>query len=492
LFLRSAPWPRWLALVALGVAGIPLYQRILGAGSSNVIQGDPFLWPGLDVTLIAVIGALLVLCTAEAADRRARCIELGLILAVGLAFRLIFISAAPAFSHDAYRYAWDAHLVSHGIGPYSHTVEDPTLLSLRDGAIWPKLNWRDAPTIYPPGAQVFFLLIHAVAPLNIEAVKLAMALCDLGVGVVTLLLLRQQRMDLRRVIVYWWSPIPILEFVYNAHLDVVAVLLVALALLVAGQRWRGARALIGVLLGLAALTKLYPLLFVFALARRRDWALFASLATTLVVIVLPFAALGLGFGGFLSTYFAQRYVDQGILLRLYNALILSRSLQVALLGASLLAFCALTVWLRARRGLSSTAALLLLSVAWITLSPHLFPWYIAAPLPFVALCLRLPMRADVGSACALGLWLFALAMPFTYVIFAPGHNPNLFIWFFLIPAALAAPVIRAITTRHNRPGIHLPAHLRPQPAAPFGRTYEGVIRCQRNVYSRPLVSFASR
>jgi hypothetical protein len=466
-FLRGAPWPRWLALVALGFLGILLYQRILAAGGSNSLHGDPFVWSGLSVTLISVIGALLVLRTAEATDRRARWIELGLILTIGLAFRLIFISAPPTFSYDAYRYAWDPHLVSHGVSPYTHTVDDPALISLRDGAIWPKLNWRFAPTIYPPGAQVFFLLIHAVAPLNIEAVKLAMALCDLGVGVVILLLLRQQRIDLRRVIVYWWSPIPILEFVYNAHLDVVAVLLVALALLVAGKRFRGARALVGALLGLAALVKLYPLLFVFALARRRDWALLASLGVTLVVIILPFAALGLGSGGFLSTYFSQRYVDQGILLRLYNALILSRTLQVALLGATALAFCALTVWLRVRRGLSPTAAILLLSVAWITLSPHLFPWYIAAPLPFVALCLRLPIRADVASVSAFGLWLFALVMPFTYVIFAPGHNPNLFIWFFVGPIAVAllALVVRTISTRRDRPDAHSPAPLAPQSAA---------------------------
>src|SRR5262249_19922729 len=288
---RSALWARWLALVALGVVGVPLYQRILAAGGSTARRGDPFLWPGLGVTLIAVAGALLILRSAEAADRHTRRMELGLILTVGLACRAVFLSAAPALSPAAYRYAWDPHPVSHGVSPYSHTVEDPALTSLRDGAIWPKLIWRDAPTIYPPGAQVFFLIVHAVAPLNIEAVKLAMALCDLGIGIATLLLLRQQRRDLRRVIVYWWSPIPVLEFVYNAHLDAVVTLWVALALLVAGRHFRGARALVGVLLGLAALTKLYPLLFVFALARRRDWALVAGLATTLVVIITPFAAL---------------------------------------------------------------------------------------------------------------------------------------------------------------------------------------------------------
>jgi hypothetical protein len=416
------------------------------------------------VTLVAAGGALLVLRASEAADRRARWIELGLILAIGLAFRLIFISAPPAFSYDAYRYAWDAHLISHGVSPYSHTVEDPALISLRDGAIWPKLNWRDAPTIYPPGAQVFFLLIHAVAPLNIEAVKLAMALCDLCIGIVTLLLLRQQRMDLRRVVVYWWSPIPVLEFVYNAHLDAMAVLLVALALFVAGERFRGARALVGILLGLAALTKLYPLLFVFALARRRDWALFAGLGATLIGIITPFAALGLGSGGFLSTYFSQRYVDMGILLRLYDRLILSRPLQVALLVASLLAFGALTVWLRASQGLSPIGAILLLSIAWIALAPHLFPWYIAAPLPFVALRLRLPTRPDAASTSAFGLWLFALAMPFTYVIFATGHDPKLFVWFFLIPAAAAlTPLLaRAISQWRDGPDTRAPAS--PQPA----------------------------
>src|SRR5262245_58244841 len=112
--MRGAPWPRWLALITLGLAGALLYQCILAGGGSNSLHGDPFLWPGLGVTLVATVGALLVLRTAEAAeaaDRRARWIELGLILAIGLAFRLIFISAPPAFSYDAYRYAWDAHLV---------------------------------------------------------------------------------------------------------------------------------------------------------------------------------------------------------------------------------------------------------------------------------------------------------------------------------------------------------------------------------------------
>src|SRR5215471_14450057 len=103
LFLRGVRWPRWLALIGLGLVGFTVYHHILATGGSNSRYGDPFLWPGLGVTLIAVLGALLVLRTAEAADRRTRWIELGLILAIGLSFRLIFISAPPTFSYDAYR-----------------------------------------------------------------------------------------------------------------------------------------------------------------------------------------------------------------------------------------------------------------------------------------------------------------------------------------------------------------------------------------------------
>jgi len=58
-------------------------------------------------------------------------------------------------------------------------------------------------------------------------------------------------------------------------------------------------------------------------------------------------------------------------------------------------------------------------------------------------------------------------MPFTYVIFAPGHNPNLFTWFFLAPALLVSLplLVRAITTRRDRPDVHSPMPLAPQAAA---------------------------
>ncbi|HEX8036021.1 MAG TPA: glycosyltransferase family 87 protein, partial [Ktedonobacterales bacterium] len=356
----------------------------------------------------------------------------------------------PALSHDAYRYVWDAHLVAHGVSPYVHPVNDPALASLRDTTIWPRVNWRDAVTIYPPGAQLLFLAVHAVAPLNIWAMKAAIELCDVLAGFVTLLLLRQRSMDPRRVIVYWWSPIPVIEFAANAHIDAAAVLWVLLALLLANSTRRLARLGAGVFLGLAALTKLYPLIFALALVRRRDWSFVLGLAATCILAYLPFVTLGLGSGGFLATYFSQRFVDQGLLFRLLGNVAPSSTGLAVLIGLVAVLLCGIVARLRWQGTLSAEASLLALSAVWIVLSPHLFPWYVAGMLPLLALLPKareLPLPLPLP---ALALWLFVLLMPFTYVVFAPNQAPEIFQLFFAVPLVMAAvPLARALRRRFS-------------------------------------------
>jgi hypothetical protein len=168
------------------------------------------------------------------------------------------------------------------------------------------------------------------------------------------------------------------------------------------------------------------------------------------LVTFPFMLLGLGSGGFFTTYLSQRFVDQGILFRLITLLIVDQRLQFVLQGSALLAFCGLVFWLHLRHHLRSTVGILALSAAWIVISPHLFPWYVAGQLPFLALYLRLPtaqieitsllqngLRTSYTSLLPLALWLFVLEMPFTYVIFAPRYNANLFLVFFAIPLLLA-------------------------------------------------------
>lgn len=445
-------------LLGLGIVALPLYWQVLQ--DSPTISARPFgyFWPELGVTIVAVLGAWLVLTTTPAPSRQARVMEMAAILVLGGAFRLLAFPSLPTLSHDAYRYVWDAHLVTHGVSPYVHPVNDPALAPLRDTTIWPMVNWRDAVTIYPPGAQLLFLAVHVVAPLNIWAMKTAIELCDVLAGFVTLLLLRQRSIDLRRVIVYWWSPIPVVEFAANAHIDAAAVLWLLVALLLARSTHRLAHLGAGVFLGLAALTKLYPLIFALALLRRRGWSFVLGLAATLILVYLPFVRLGLGSGGFLGTYFSQRFVDQGLLFRLLGNIAPNSAVLAVFLGLAAVLLCGIVARMHWQGICSVEASLLALSAVWIVLSPHLFPWYVAGVLPLLALLpnargLQVPMPVPFP---ALALWLFVLLMPFTYVVFAPHQVPEIFQLFFAVPLFVAA-VPLALALRRRFPGWPAPA-----------------------------------
>src|SRR5258708_2519465 len=166
-YASKVPLLRVGALLGLGIVALPLYSLVLHSSSTVSTEPIGYFWPQLGLTLVAVLSAWLVLTTTPAPTRRGRALELAAILVLGGAFRLLAFPSLPTLSHDAYRYVWDAHLVAHGVSPYVHPVNDPTLAPLRDSVIWPNVNWRNAVTIYPPGAQLLFLAVHAVAPLNI-------------------------------------------------------------------------------------------------------------------------------------------------------------------------------------------------------------------------------------------------------------------------------------------------------------------------------------
>ena len=70
------------------------------------------------------------------------------------------------------------------------------------------------------------------------------------------------------VALWAWSPVVVSEFGQNGHLDWLAVLLTVLALQAGAA---GRRAAAGGLLGAAIATKLYPLLALPSLLRRRPW-----------------------------------------------------------------------------------------------------------------------------------------------------------------------------------------------------------------------------
>src|ERR1019366_1082427 len=213
---------------------------------------------------------------------RLRWVELGMLLVGALALRAIVLPVPPNLSHDSWRYLWDARVTLHGFSPYVTGPANSLYLPLRD-FLYNDIRFRDVPTIYPPGAQGIFLLSYLMAPSNLVVLKgifigFEMVTC----GALAFLLWRKG-LDMSRCIIYAWCPLPIIEFAIQGHLDATTVTFTVLAMVCAGSQWRGSRVVTGFLIALAALTKVYPILFLLVVVRRRDWALLVTCFATIII-----------------------------------------------------------------------------------------------------------------------------------------------------------------------------------------------------------------
>lgn len=320
-----------------------------------------------------------------------------IILGVGVAARLILLPAAPTLSTDVYRYVWDARVSSHGIDPYAFAANAPELTVLRDGVIYPRLNHPSWRTVYPPAAELFFRVIHAVRPDSVAGMKVALGLAEaLGVGLL-FGLLRVLRLPGSRAVIYAWNPLVLVEIWGMAHLDGLVVPSVV------GAAWASAAGrpvLAGAVLGVGAAIKLYPAALVSVLFVGPG-ALPALAAFVAVVIAsyVPALAAGQSAIGSLSRYLTEEYFNPGLARSIMDVPWFSA---VAALG------WIIWVWSRRRDRAVHERAVLLIG-GLVLLSPNLFPWYVLWLVPFLAAVPSLPWIGFSGSVAA--AYAFFLADP---------------------------------------------------------------------------------
>ncbi len=295
-----------------------------------------------------------------------------LVALAALAVRLPLLRWPAELSDDVFRYVWEGRVWRAGFSPFAHAPDADALAPLRD-ATWAQVNHRAVSSIYPPLAQAWFWLLAPLGPLGF---RVAAMLAD--VLTATVLAQRDDRAG------WAWAllPLPAIESAANGHLEALGCLLVALTL--AG--WRGA--------GLAAaLVKLLPAVMLLREPPRRAllWAALGALA------FLPMLGPGLLRG--LATY-GEHWSFNGSAWPLLSWLTGDGALARQLLfgvgaGVSLLAATS-----RAR----PPELMLIVSGAFVLLSPTVHPWYTLWPL-LPALWLR--ERAFV---------LLAALVPLAYVV----------------------------------------------------------------------------
>src|ERR1700733_10069032 len=228
-----------LALVALCRQGVnEIHHFVIGFGLVDMYQAQLYL-----------VAVWVVL------NRPVNRWTFLIILVCAIACRLVCLFSPPFLSTDIFRYVWDGKVQAAGINPFRHIPDDPHLAFLRDLDIYPHINRRDyAHTIYPPGAQMLFLLITRIGA-SVRWMKAGMV----GLEALTIwpLVKLLQVLGLRReqVLIYAWHPMVFWEVASSGHVDGAALPLIVLALLF---YIRHKLAATGLALAGAAMVKLYP------------------------------------------------------------------------------------------------------------------------------------------------------------------------------------------------------------------------------------------
>jgi hypothetical protein len=342
-----------------------------------------------------------IILTTRAQRGRWLWIELGLIVCGALVLRAMLLRVDPFLSPDSWRYLWDARITLHGYSPYVYAPQNPVLASLRN-ANYSKMGFRHVPTIYPPGAQAVYLISYLIAPDSLVALKGIFLLFDLLTCVALAYWLKRRGLDPARAVIYAWCPLPIIDFAIQGHLDVLAITFSVLAVVSSSMTWRGSRVLTGFLIGMATLAKIYPLLLLVVIIRRRDWTLFLACLITILAGYFPYVLLGHGqVFGFFSQYATDHSPNSGLIQQImkwwyfqtgfYNAW-LERLIDAMLFGGIALH----VLFLRLQERMSMEAAILILTGTLFVISPHIFPWYTPALLPWAAVLLQPVWRRQGG------------------------------------------------------------------------------------------------
>jgi len=142
--------------------------------------------------------------------------------------RILALNYIP--SDDLARYLWEGKVLSEGYSPYYYPPESEELAQYRDNEIYPEINHKDRPAIYPPLAQYFFALLAAFIN-NVKVVRIIMLMLELLMIIIMLVWLANLKLSRERALIYALNPLVIIGIAGHGHMDPMQLLLLMTALL---------------------------------------------------------------------------------------------------------------------------------------------------------------------------------------------------------------------------------------------------------------------
>jgi alpha-1,6-mannosyltransferase len=331
--------------------------------------------PILSYTIVAIASGGLFILFAFILLRSTTLPGRWLLLLLGAAglVRASFLFSPAIGSDDIYRYLWDGKVQSSGINPYRFTPDDTALAALHTPDLPARVNHPDMTSLYFPFSEWVFFTAYALSGESVWGLKLLLLLSECLTVFGIILLLRQHQLPERAVLLYALSPLPLLVFGVDAHLDGFGIPLLVFSLWFWGKDQRFMSLLA---LGLSLSIKLTGLVFLPLLffqkqsLRQRVLVLVVPGAVLLVQCVpyfgsgTPFAALGM---------FARDWVFNGAAFELINSMVGDN--QTARLACGVMyaiILVSLALWKSPLLVKTYYAVLLLL-----LFSPVVHPWYVA-------------------------------------------------------------------------------------------------------------------
>jgi len=307
------------------------------------------------------------------------------VIVMGLAFAVLwqvaFLALPTGSDDDVRRYVWDGRLQRLGYNPYIVVPSDPAFAVVHT-AETRAMNNLDLPSIYPPGAQLFFRAVTAIHESTL-AMRIAFAICELIVVLVLLDILSRTAQGAHWVLAFAWHPLLATEAAGSGHIDIVGVLLLVVSFAALIRRWRTIAA---VAFALAIAVKFLPFVLLPLYWRRiriRDGVLAAIVFALLYVPFLDHGRIPIGS---LGTYVRGFGFNDPV----FEALRRVAPPQL-LVGLAVLLGILTAVWFRCRYQSVSGDVFAWPMAASLLCAPVVFPWYMLWLLPFVRSVSTLPL-----------------------------------------------------------------------------------------------------
>jgi len=308
------------------------------------------------------------------------------ILFLSLLFHLTLLPSRLIFEDDIYRYIWDGKMLINAVNPFQYPPDANALQSLRDAHIWPLINYKHVPTIYPPFAQALFALAYRLFPESVVGMKFLIITVNFILILFLCRLLRAMGISRNRVLIYAWNPLVLKEIANSGHMDPLPACLLLGSILMLLYKRRFAAIL---LYGLSFLSKFYPALLLPLYWKRTGWRGIFLFSFLILIFYLPFLGNTDGtlvFKGLAA--FAGRWLFNPGLYSLTWGLASSFTAHPALAakilhGLVLLGVIGYTYWKDDKSPARLLWSAFVIFGALILLSPVVNVWYLICLIPFL-------------------------------------------------------------------------------------------------------------